>query len=252
MIIHEGCSADQMYSCALATARYAPCVPLVLWGMSAKMEKPRLVAESASGKSKELVGAMWLDTILPLCSARQFPSHTKFIIVESDHRFFESDIDALDCASRVLNSSDMTKQHLAKLPFYGREHADKLRSLPTVTSASVLPELLNVWTQAARITKPGKENVIPNGHGNLIWFSYRKNLNVGKKKVQHFDFHDVYQDKRPKSVGIGCYCIGLTSWAAGYMLQHLIVFLLCALHSLRQDAHMKWNWSKRITSLLSS
>ena len=98
MLFHEGASADHIYSAALTSCRYAPAIPLVLWGMSAKMEGPTLEPASADGRSKVLVGGIWMDTLLPLMASSAFPSHTKFFVVESDHRFFESEIDALEAA----------------------------------------------------------------------------------------------------------------------------------------------------------
>ena len=173
--------------------------------------------QSADGRSKVLVGGIWMDTLLPLMASSAFPKHTKFIVAESDHRFFECEVDALAAASKMLTTSENAK-NTWMVPFFGRDVKEQLRHSSYYARASVLPDILRTWTQACRLKK-ANEDEIPFGYGNFIWFSYRNGLNCSEGAT-HFAYDSLMPDHRLEAPGIGCFLMGVTGFGAEYMLQH--------------------------------
>lgn len=200
------------------SARLAPAVPLVLYGMCGRCEKPERDPKSAGGRSKILVGGVTLDSILPIAALETWPPNCKFLIVESDWRAFEADVDAFGAGCSILSQD--RPELLEKTNFFGRSVVHQLRYRRSTEHCSVLGDMLKIWTQACRVPKRNEKD-IQNGHGNLVWFSYRQHARL-TRGGSHFDFTDLEEDNRLKAVGIGCYCYGITAFAANYMLQNQV------------------------------
>lgn len=222
MLIHEAMGASDCSSLAYISAKFAPCVPLCLWGMSAREERLQKDPESAGGRSKPLVGRMWLDSVLPIGAGNGIPPYTKIIVVESDWREFEADLVVQEAGATVLGEQHHPES-LQQTPCFGRSSAMGMRARRAEQHSSI-GDLLKIWTTAARLKKKNEEQV-QGGYGNLIWFSYRPTACL-RPGDQHFDFAIKAKDERERNVGIGCYLIGLTGAACSYILQKKVHLFL--------------------------
>ena len=204
---------------------FAPCKILPIYGPLARMEKPEKQAESAGGRSRVIVGAAWMDTLLPLMASDVWPPNTKFLVVESDWRCYKNDCHCL-CAASLLQEKDiLPRRDMADVPIFNGSVNQQLRSRKNADS-HILKDLLAIWTHASRIKKaPADEERLGGGHGNFVWFSFRQGTATWEHE-KHYDFEPRPQEKRQEAVGIGLYMVGVTKEGAHYMLSEKVFFIL--------------------------
>ena len=188
-LTHEGARPEEQLP-YLATA-LAPCRPLCIYGLCHALEPGD--RRQPGCRHTDVVGAAWHDLIIPYMADPRHPADILFIVAEQDFRIYSEDLKAMELAEDNPALADKINELKDK-------HVEPNVKAGVLAGREPTPELrdiLRTVTAAHRWTTPEA----PNGHGDMVWLSWKPGLTPGK----HGPYTQEKKDKRNTHPGVGNY-----------------------------------------------